>query len=85
MVSFDTEACCDFLSLGAGLDPSDNTSVVGVLAGNWDDIPQKVFQFNSSSDVWLRFVTDEYIGDEGFVIIAQVIPNYELPPLGTYL
>lgn len=82
---FDLEEGADFLTIGCGYDPFDESSIVAVYTG--DDIPED--QIFNCSAVWLRFESDGEGLNKGYSgSITIVDPNgkglsniHSFPPL----
>ena len=60
--SFELESGYDFLSIGSGLDSSDQTSLLVTLSGSI--LPEDVVSINN--EMWLNFTSDSSVTRKGF-------------------
>ena len=66
--SFDLESGFDFLTVGSGLDATDQTSLFVTLSGSY--LPGDVVSINN--EMWLNFTSDSSVTREGFWIEIMV-------------
>ncbi|XP_030829981.1 uncharacterized protein LOC578975 isoform X2 [Strongylocentrotus purpuratus] len=67
--SFELESGYDFLSIGSGLDSSDQTSLLVTLSGS--NLPEDVVSI--SNEMWLNFASDNSVTRQGFSIQISVV------------
>ena len=66
--SFELESGYDFLSIGSGLDSSDQTSLLVTLSGS--NLPEDVVSI--SNEMWLTFNSDNSVTRQGFSVQISV-------------
>ena len=66
--SFELESGYDFLSIGSGLDSSDQTSLLVTLSGS--NLPEDVVSI--SNDMWITFTSDNSVTRQGFSVQISV-------------
>ena len=67
--TFNLESGYDFLSIGSGLDATDQTSLLITLSGS--DLPEDVVSNNN--EMWLEFTSDYSVTRDGFWIEITVL------------
>ena len=67
--SFELESGYDFLSIGSGLDSSDQASLLLTLSGS--NLPEDVVSI--SNEMWLNFTSDNSVTRQGFSIQISIV------------